>query len=430
MSDGFNDYFGYIVNLASKLQAKAKPSGGIVIDKEFLESNDFKDFNNEIRKCNLTISLLGKEPVECWATKEVREDLPWKCIAWPGYGPYSHDGGVHVLTHEGIQGPLWTLALWERGVDDDKAWERYFDIIIDDLDTLVRWHKTKQIKLFECEAQDCKQDLEELLNPISPGIKLYTLEHGFALVPIRCGVNAIAFNRDTYAEKSLKKNLSSYKVLLKYLCKNGKTPGGLKLGLWDHAYSSLALLLVALGFRSELGMVHEAQSQDFEKLVTTNFIETENKPFKVYSDISKMAENLHQGRNIDVVLGGGSWLMSSKRTKIDSFVPKEGALLWVEAAGVLRSNRGNDWTKPMGWVKNLITPEAQEKLRETYPYTSCPVVDAVVKKLRYKHDNNDASKIFKRDGTLKKGIIARPSPDGIKLWESTWQEFKTKFCED
>lgn len=214
MDKGFKDYFGYIVNLASKLQAKAKPSGGIVIDKQFLDKDDLKDVE-EIKECNLTISLLGTGPSECWATKEVREDLPWKCIAWPGYGPYGHDGGVHVLTHEGIQGFLGTIALWERGVDDDEERERYFDIVIDDLDTLVRWHKTKQIKLHECETRQDKEKLELLLEPISQGIRLYTLKQNFALVPIRCGVNAVAFNRKRYPRDSLMKDYPSYKALLK-----------------------------------------------------------------------------------------------------------------------------------------------------------------------------------------------------------------------
>jgi len=480
------DYYGYVINLAAKLQSAARPHG-LIVAGNYCDQKDWETHSKELTQVTLTIPPLKGETI-CYASEQICKEAKfqrrnWTCLAWPGFAksnPSSAPGmistssggefgltqaGVTVITHEGINGKISTLQVWPRS---QKAMERgdSFEMIIDDYDGLWAMVDQRTIDLIQPNDVDMAQQLPKILE-ISHGL-LAAIDKGyehvggtnrspFYYLPVRCGLNAYAWNN----EKCDLGAIDTYDdILVDGHARNG-------LALYDNPGASLPVLLSCLraklrrrGKSFYLDDVFNATQEHFTELVkylTKLQKKLEGRQlFQLYDTIKALSRSLAFG-NVKVVLGGGAWLIddanvtiSGSRPVVRSRRPKlDEAFLWVEGASLLQAALRNG-QRPEDYVdflkRHLLGEGYQVLLPSADPYGATPahakiierIIQAVQKDAEVAAQTGteptinstflETAEIFKNPRELGEKIRIRRKPTHLQDWVDCWARIRKQFC--
>lgn len=463
------DYFGYTVNLASKLQSFARPHG-IVIATKLVGKNSAKKFALHTRE--FVVPMVSLEPVQYYVTKEVYRDHKWTCLAWPGLAishsdapsrpPGLNTKGITVVTHEGVHGKIGTLQIWPRNERRDDQGDP-FEIIIDDFDGLSIMKELQTLDLTP-HSNDFQKNISTV---VSDALLALVGSEQFLFVPVRCGLNALAWNKNTHPNLS---RVTRYSEILDGI----KSDGSLAVALYDNAGASLPVLLRCLpedqftshdvfdasshDLQAMLSMLRECQQQ-YQK------VHPEAKMFLLYEKIQKLAYDLQYER-VNAVLGGGAWLANPKwrpSETVVSGIPKDDqGFLWIEGAALLRD------ANPQ--VKNIIDFLLEEVLDINYqqslisarPYGATPVHPRVLRHILSMRDDivtsgggarnhrrggikskmnsllqqhpdarptlRETLTLFKSTTRRNDNVTVRRRPKCLKEWQETWNLIRAEFC--
>lgn len=461
------DYFGYVVNLASKLQGFARPHG-VVVAREFAEKW-ITGFPLEIRYFNLP--MVGTI-VKCYVTPGVNRDHQWTCLAWPGFArnnsntpsgpPGLNTKGITVITHEGIHGKIGTLQIWPRNDPRDDEGDS-FEIIIDDFDGLAIMSHEKSLDLTPRGRINVSKE-------VSSALRLPAEREEFLFVPIRCGLNAIAWNTKHDFSK-----IGRYAEILEQI------NGSFEVALYDNAGASLPVLLRCLPeqyFRTK--SVFDAGKDEFVELnkllqvhqrrYRDRIGNQEAKLFVLHPKIDQLAKELQYGDLVDVVLGGGAWLANprrfpGKRELVASGIPKKDqGFLWVEGTALLRGAGTSEETKQIvEFLRDvLLDPEYQESLISAYPYGATPVNPDVLGRILSMQEEilngrarlnkgrgrisqhvsvlhrlpearptlRETLTLFESNHRLKQNIVLRKKPSKLGEWLPAWTHIRQEYCRE
>jgi len=313
---------------------------------------------------------------------------------------------IRVLEHTGIGGNLNDLK-----IDRDDC-----VMIIDDLDVLERWTEGKNLEL----RRD--RTLNSYLDNVAKGIcQLLTGSPvlAFTALPLRCGLNAVAYNQDRCAIS----DGTTYGDLL-----FGPEFAGLRIGFWDRPAVNIPLLLLATRIVEtlhDLNSVGEGQMEELTAAIERRWSAQRSRAFCTRS-ISALRQALGSNR-VDLVIGGGAWLHRDE-ARFRTFVPKEGALLWLECASLLTATDNAGGSGLQSFARRLLDPNVQKEIAIGEEYSACPVI--ALPEL-WKEDKHDIRKIFV-DETLD--VVAndrhlRRAPKDQATWANwlkAWQRIKER----
>jgi class 3 adenylate cyclase len=466
--DGASDYFGYTVNLASKLQAFARPSG-VVVDSKYLSGQDWhRNFALQARE--FVVAMIGKRQSTYYVTPNVFRHHDWTCLSWPGLAingttPPLPRGlntlGISVVTHEGIHGKIGTLEMWPRNDPRDEHGDP-FELIIDDFDALSTMSAENSIQL-EAKAPKGSQ---LLLRHISEQLLVDAEDEKFLFVPVRCGLNALAWNNRYDLS-----NLSRYSEVL------GSVSPTFQIAIYDNSGATLPVLIRCLPDErlKKFKSVFEADSRDFELLYKVlgehqTRLQTERrdaKLFTLYQKIDPLALALQSGRRVHAVLGGGAWLANPKRMPtmtVTAAIPKDDyGFLWIEGCALL-TGAHDELDHILQFIEQeILSTNYQLSMIGARPYGSIPVTAHAIGKIlseasaieklpngkgsrgkrRSQSARNlllrsfpdarptmrEASTLFKSPHELQSKIEIRRKPLHLPAWREAWENIRSQFCE-
>ncbi len=429
------DYYGYVVNLASKLQNFARPHG-LVVHPNMVSSPE--DLGLEERYFDIG---LGADVEKYYATSHVQEHNKWTCLAWPGFArtlkesgrPGLNMHGITVLTHEGLQGKIDSLEIWPRNDPRDDKGDS-FELIIDDFDGLGEMLELEDIQLYRRRYRR-KGKFNSTIEALVSGTA------NFYFIPIRCGLNAVAWNIAVDCKVAKVADVKAITDQAEYL----------KIGLYDNMGASLPMLIQAIYERERiflqdeelLGKLIQYLSQlqaEIQKTDGPNF-----KLFQLYSKIEDLGFALQNGTEVQVVLGGGAWLTNPQTTDSPSVrvgLPGEKMLgmVWIEGAAVVGAQPPDDHLEKF-LEQHLLNDEYQKGLLIGPGYGCCPVTKSALTEL-IKQDAElgsfssgarqtveEARAIFQPNGLLAPRLLMRQTPKKVVEWRRAWETIRTKFCD-
>jgi class 3 adenylate cyclase len=446
------DYYGYVVNLAAKLQDFARPCG-VVIERSFAQEIPIED-KLDLRTFDLAMAPRGI--VECFVTPEVQHVYRWTCLAWPGFavghgenvkGGNRNFGlnamGITVLTHEGLRGKIGSLAIWPRNDLRQKPQDE-FDLIIDDFDSLSEMNAEKAIALQEDYTVGRSHSNRE--NSVALALSERARSADFYFMPIRCGLNALAWH--VCEKTSAIAKATSYREVVELAVQHR-----LKIAIYDNLGVTLPILLNAV--HGDQLDVFEADASDFEDLtqwlteqqarLSPNASRHDQKLFVIHDNIQRLALALQAG-TIHVVLGGGAWLAnpqySSTGNKVACTVPENSlGFLWIEGAAMLRRNSNDTENLRKFLSSTVLDYDYQKALLQGVPYGSSPVSKSLVKEI-LETENLDRSatdaekitlaetrRIFESEDKLRNDIIVRRRPDRPTVWNRAWNDIRDVYSK-
>ncbi len=464
------DYFGYTVNLASKLQGFARPCG-LVVDNKYLEEDEKwpKRYSLEVRE--FIVPMIGPARSKYYVTPKVFRHHDWTCLAWPGFAidsgdvPFRPRGlntkGITVVTHEGIQGKIGTLQIWPLNDPRNDTGDE-FELIIDDFDGLSIMLEERTLLL---EART-KHSSELLRAEVSDPLGVAAEREGFLFVPIRCGLNALAWNT--------RHDLSRVKRFSEIL---SRIKGSFKVALYDNGGASLPVLLRCLPQMrlKRIDDVFEADEDDFKALIRLlhrhqkryQIERPKAKLFTAYQKIDSLAKALQAGQSVHAVLGGGAWLANPQRVRsiaVACGIPTDDiGFLWMEGCALLTAAHSQvDYI--LEFIKQeILAAGYQLSLISAHPYGATPVTPKALQQIiseasnlakigvrkgngagRHKtHSPNsllarhqqaaptlkESSMLFSSVDNLNTNIVIRRRPSNLPEWRKAWEEIREEFCQ-
>src|SRR5579862_9518486 len=465
---GAIDYFGYTVNLASKLQGFARPNG-VVVDSKYMTNQDWHR-NYELEPREFVVAMLGKKQSRYYVTPNVFRHHDWTCLSWPGLAingtsPQLPRGlntlGISVVTHEGIHGKIGTLEMWPRNDPRDEHGDP-FELIIDDFDALSIMSTESSIQL---EAKTPKGS-QLLLKHIAERLRIDAEDERFLFIPVRCGLNALAWNNRYNLS-----NLARYSDVLDRVSPN------FRVAIYDNSGATLPILIRCLRDEQlkKLDSVFEADGRDFDELFavleqhqTRLRRERPNaKLFSLYQQIDTLAQELQSGERVQAVLGGGAWLANPKRMRaatVSAAIPKEDyGFLWIEGCALL-TGAHDDLDHILQFIEQeILSMSYQLSMIGARPYGSIPATASAIRKilseasaierlptgrgsrgkrrpqaarsslLRSFPDARptmrETSMLFKSANKLQPSIVIRRRPRFLPEWREAWEKIRNQFCE-
>lgn len=430
------DYFGYYANLAAKLQDSARPSG-LVVDAEPLSRWPPKQLGSALQDFKLKYKDTHSSPLRafelngCYATDSVELVHDWTCLAWPGFAVAEQDGhsgfdrksfglstrGITVITHEGLQGKIGSLAI-SRAFRSDTHGE-HFQIYIDDYDALEVLHRQDQVSLLSFSSTGAS--IREIKEKLSSAVPNSCYQDRVGFIPVRCGINGLAAN--SRFPWSLKK-FDTYSALLKDIEAADKTSLSLgEIALYENVGATLPILVMAANPEITYETVLDATDSVLEKTleVFLNLVKSKNKRFALYSSIDDLSRHLCNG-TVKLVLGGGAWLATPDlRYSNDLFFdfPKtSGALLWIEGAALHRKSVGDEQALLQFLSESVLSEDFQDRLPFVGPYPSCPCGWRSIDKIRNlqhpegpgRYIMEETKRAFQTEHSLQENISIRRAP--------------------
>lgn len=451
--DLVNDYFGYFANLAAKLQDAARPHG-LIVDAAPLSlwpqalRDELDRLDLKYHRISASSPLHGFELRACYATSTVKLAHNWTCLAWPGFATAqedSHPGfdplsfglntrGITVITHEGLQGKIGTLAI-SRAFQSDSRGE-HFQIYIDDYDALAMLHAQGQVALLAVD-----ESLSNVKVKLSGALTSTCSERNFTFIPVRCGINGLAANADFPWSLS---DFSSYEQLLDRI--ESAEDGDLSLdevALYENVGATLPILVMAANpsytHRDVLDNAdYQALERTRDRLVS--LVKKKRQSFSRYSRIHDLAIALGNG-TIKLVIGGGAWLAPPGLPLLENLsfsVPKEsGAFLWIEGAALHSS--ASDAPALLGFLSDsVLSEEFQSRLPSFLPYPACPCTIGPLKTILNSATLDGASglyiaeetkRAFQTPSRLQKNISIRRAPaKNPEEWTEIFTEILQNCC--
>jgi class 3 adenylate cyclase len=479
MADGkeIDDYFGPTINLASKIEGLARPSG-LLIDEEFYKGINASDFS--LRSTRFEDPRKGKRDqpksyVNLWKTATVDDQLSWTCLAWPGFADPDmewslHKKGITVLTHEGLRGKIDSLKIWPRGGECDGD---SFEVLIDDFDGIHYLNSgiKERINFYQPTKNSTKSRsiiVDELQKRISDQDH-FKGEGTFFFTPIRCGLNAIAYNETA---GDFLKSKRSYAEILNDSCDDD----GISLGLYENPWASLCVIADAyfrqIDRKDTPASIYTTMDEENWRAATGWLLylqkrfqrrgDSTSRLFRLFSEIRTSSLALQENR-VNIFIGGGAWLGNSKYRvnypkKIKSMVPQGSrGYIWVEGATVLSeaisSKSWNIGQFEEDFDKTLLDEGYQDGLTIGLEYGATPVRESSIRKLL---TDEGVARLFGselddlEDGpratvdetrliyNVENGRIyisdncrlrRRPRKDHLRHWLDAWELIREKLCD-
>jgi hypothetical protein len=190
---------------------------------------------------------------------------------------------------------------------------------------------------------------------------------------------------------------------------------------WDNAFVNIPLLLVAAGIGGldlrQAVVADVGHVVELSKWVRDN--RSRLRPFRIFGDIKELSQQ-HQNGGLPVVLGGGAWLAKG-HPSVHTVVPTEGALFWVEAAGLISASETRP--EPVEFLTGLLDDAVQLEIASGPQYDACPVRP---QKTLWAAGKYDIRKIFRdeRLESLRPELVPRRLPPQPGAWEDLWADIK------
>lgn len=443
------DYFGFTANLASKLQDRARPNGGLVVAGDYVHElqnaypNDKLISRSGLKEWTISpdSSLAAYGIGSCFSSGAWPTE--WTCLAWSGFASGSSDGGpaglntkgLTVLAHEGIQGKLDTLCMWPGCVDKNDG--DYFELIIDDFDALEMMFAQNHVHL-------ALRDPEESESPVLQRIVPDLIDHSlpaFTFIPVRCGVNALLWNKPLSLSR-----IQKYHDIYLMLRKGNLKPSD--IGLYDNIGASLPILLSMItGIRLKDIYSHDwaEPAQPTRQSIIQAVCDqlrtvTAECKFKLYPTAVGLARAL-QRKRVVMTLGGGRWLISPEvdglGEQITFGMPRiDGGLLWVEGAAISTAGQRNPKKLKSEVFEFLgtyvLSDEYQLSLGSRKPYSSSPVTTSAVEAVNGRNGQTatglETRLIYDNLHALG-DLTRRRCPSRLSEWLFAWNYIRSFCCE-
>jgi class 3 adenylate cyclase len=446
-----NDYFGYFANLAAKLQDQARPHG-LIVDAAPLSvwprplREQLPELGLKSHPISKSSPLYDFQVTHCYATASVELAHNWTCLAWPGFATAEvdsdsgydrqscglHTRGITVITHEGLQGKIGTLAI--SRAFQSKSQSEHFQIFIDDYDALTLLHEQNQVNLKAVEGR-----LNHIKRRLSGALTGTCSECNFTFIPVRCGVNGLAANG------CFPWNLGGFETYGALLDKiEQAVDGDLSLdevALYENVGATLPILVMAanpdLNSRNVLTAANKDTLERTRDRLKT-IVQKRRQYFSRYRKIEDLAIALGKG-TIKLVIGGGAWLVPSGPSlgeELTFSVPStSGAFLWIEGAAL--HNDASDAGALVEFLSDsVLSKEFQDRLPSVLPYPACPCASESIKAILFgpapdgtseRYVAEETKRAFEKADRLQRNISIRRAPAKDR---EVWAEIFTEILGD
>ena len=195
-----------------------------------------------------------------------------------------------------------------------------------------------------------------------------------------------------------------------------------RIGLWNWYLPTLSILLLTEGIGlkniwSQLGTTI--------RTITDTIVNNKDK-FLLLDDPTDATNHLVSG-DIWIIPGGAGWLMpldESRRQNLEVIVPKEGAIMWIESASIIRNPEGNE-VLSRTLIEYLLESKTQIQLAQRRAYRTCPVSTEALQALPAPIATVvDYNNIFDASFHLKPNVELRDLPGDWRTWEQCWENIE------
>jgi spermidine/putrescine-binding protein len=341
-------------------------------------------------------------------------------IAWAGFAEPEI-----VKPYEKIS----RLALLEyvRGIDrvvNLKLEDSFFDVLVTDIEFLDRHNIGKKLKELSGAP------FPSLRDRVVRGLRDATLKHCGAWlgIPVRWGLNDIIINETKVKQLfGPQFQVTSYQDLRLDRIIPLSRPE-CEIGIWNWYLPSLLVMLLGDGVplhREELANADLDRVKRCIDLILNN-----PDRFLLFDDPAEATSHLRDG-HVWTVLGGGSWMLPfepEQRRDLKAILPQEGALMWIECAGIINHAEKSE-RKAASLIEYLLEKQTQRELSRRRAYRTFPATREALEDLG-EHIWNDfhLDRVFTAHSYhLASDIVVRPRPDKWRRWEEEWE--KIAECE-
>jgi hypothetical protein len=343
-------------------------------------------------------------------------------VSWPGY------------TEESILASFTDFKVsavsYVRGIDRATRFRidnQLPDVLIVDVELYkLASEKERLIDL------DREPELTRSIAAIHPAIRSHADVEIAEFVPLRLGLNSIAFSKQCWGRTPP----AGYEPLFSTeACPASR--GCDWIGIWNWYLPTMLVLFLATGHPPahivDLSFEETQSHLDslWEHLDRSGFMQR----VKVfYNHVESVIQDLEFGR-VSIVPAGGGWAFrpwephGGFQRAVGTIIPDEGAIMWVEGGIILRNDEPKN-RRSVQFIKRLLEEDSQTTLCMKGPYGGCPTNAKAIEHVRtdeYLRIRSDCDNIFTEDGTkLADNIHMRKLPKQHKLWEAWWDRFTEK----
>jgi len=299
--------------------------------------------------------------------------------------------------------------------------EVHWDVVLADIEVMEHLCRmSDQAKSLQPLPMRLDRYFDKFLQPMrDDAIKQDTLLYA---VPVRFGVNAIAYN----TRLVISEVLHSYEVLFTDTSLKGR------IGIWNWWLPIMGMVskyLSTVSGSSLHGNPHPYRINDsqLDEVVQTIQSLTQQDPI-CYDNIIAAKRDLENGEVL-LMLGGGESFVpfkeegpTLKSENVDWAIPKEGGLLWIECVGIF--NGTDNQYMAQRFIEFLLRDDIQKMIPTKGTYRSDVVLKEVMEKLS--EVDKRIHKVFHEDniGKRRNGniLIRRELPSEPESWQQKWTE--------
>ncbi|MEY2483609.1 MAG: spermidine/putrescine transport system substrate-binding protein [Verrucomicrobiota bacterium] len=352
-------------------------------------------------------------PLVAWVIERNRTAL--QLIAWTGFNepevtlPFVRTQKSNIDVLEYVRGIEKVTQLKYCG--------SLFDVIISDVEFLDRHEKGHRLR--SLTGVKYEGPLWEKVNE-SLATEVQTAAGGKFGVPVRFGLNDIVINSSKTHELFGKQTISSYKELkLSEVLSN--TSVDCRVGLWNWYVTTFPILLLAEGVPlKDIWFQPESTIIALKNTILAN-----KEKFYLFDYPEDATKSLRQGK-VWTILGSGGWILPRQvehRQGLQAIMPTEGAIMWVECAGIIHNDE-KTVELSRSFIEYLLNKETQTLLAERESYRACPTTQEALDSLPH-----DLCQLFHKDRVFddkrtlnSRNVILRQLPKDWRVWEKHWEE--------
>lgn len=336
-----------------------------------------------------------------------KEKQSLNVLGWIGYDeerlirPFEEQYGVDVNVKTYIGGDeMFSIMSQTRGE---------YDVVVIDPEYIEKLYATGRLQPLNEEDYN----FQDYIKPFDRLSTAYINNQLYAVV-IRYGTNALVYNTKYFTEDEV----ASYTILW-----SEKANG--KIGIWDWYLPVTGVLSMADG-----------NSDNPYQLTDEEFASLRQKVLSLKPQVqlitSSLADLKQALANEDIIIapGVGTYLVAYDLKKqglpIESVIPSEGGIMWIETLGIPNDARNPELAKK--FIKYMQTPQTQATLATLKAYPSgvpnkkaiqyLPEEERVLLKMQSPEQMEAfISRLFVRE---------LPKQQTEEEWQTVWQEFKTR----
>ena len=346
-------------------------------------------------------------------------------IAWSGFSepevvrPYEVSAETRLDVLEYVRGVEKVTHLRHEG--------SLFDVLISDVEFLTRHHIG-----FKLQSLLNSPEYAPLWDKVVPSLASAVKQVGKGLgIPVRFGLNDVVVNVKAAPQpirEMIERNdpdISYTHFKLQNLVKHANP--GCRIGLWNWYLPTLTQLLLTDGVS-----IDEVALQGRDRIQKLTDYISHNDAYFVLCDEPDIATQYLIDRKVWIILGvGGAFLppVAHGRDELRAIFPKEGGVLFVECAAVIRNPRGSE-ALSRGYLEHLLNVDTQLLLSHRQSYRTSPVTkEALAHVSEQDYERLNLHRVFNNrdDFTLAPNVVLRKLPTAFwREWENCWEVVDNK----